>query len=109
MVTPVHKRGSKLDMTNYKPTSALPTCSKILEKLMLTRLLDFLDKNNIIYKHQFGFQKNKLTTQAVFDLYTRIADALDKGNYACSVFLDFAKAFDMMTTEYYYQNFRIMV
>ena len=61
---------------------------------MLTRLLDFLDKNNIIYKHQFGFQKNKSTTQAVFDLYTRIVGALDKGNYACSVFLDFAKAFD---------------
>ena len=48
----------------------------------------------MIYKHQVGFQKNKSTTQAVFDLYTRIADALDKGNYACSVFSDFAKAFD---------------
>ena len=94
MVTPVHKGGSKLDMTNYRPISVLPICSKILEKLMLTRLLDFLDKNNIIYRHQFGFQKNKSTTQAVFDLYTRIAGALDKGNYACSVFLDLAKAFD---------------
>ena len=61
---------------------------------MLTRLLDFLDRNNIIYKHQFDFQKNKSTTQAVFDLYTRNVSALDKGNYACSVFLDFAKAFD---------------
>ena len=94
MVTPVHKGGSKLDMKNYRPIPVIPICSKILEKLMLTRLLDFLDKNNIIYRHQFGFQKNKSTTQAVFDLYTRIAGALDKGNYACSVFLDLAKAFD---------------
>ena len=94
IVTPVYKRGSKLDMTNYRPISVLPICSKILEKLMLTRLLDFLDKNNIICKHKFGFQKNKLTTQAVFYLYTRIVDVLYKGNYACSVFLDFAKAFD---------------
>ena len=60
MVTPVHKGGSKLDMTNYRPISVLPICSKILEKLMLTRLLDFLDKNNIIYKHQFGFQKKQI-------------------------------------------------
>ena len=82
-------------MTNYRPISVLPICSKILEKLMLTRLLDFLDKNNIIYKHQFGLKKkNKSTTQAVFDLYTRIVGALDKGDYACSVFFDFAKAFD---------------
>ena len=40
---------------------------------MLTRLTKFLDKNE---KHQFGFRKNKSTTQAVFDLYTRIADEL---------------------------------
>ena len=37
-------------------------------------------------------KKNKSTTQAVFDLYTRIVGA--QGNYAYSVFLDFAKAFD---------------
>ena len=65
MVTPVHKGGSKLDMTNYRPISVLPICSKILEKLMLTRLLDFLDKNNIIYKHQFGFQKSKSTASSI--------------------------------------------
>ena len=60
MVTPVHKGVSKLDMTNYRSISVLPICSKILEKLMLTRLLDFLDKNNIIYTHQFGFQKKQI-------------------------------------------------
>ena len=38
--------------------------------------------------------KNNSTTQAVFDLYRRIVNALDKENYACSVFLEFAKAFD---------------
>ena len=47
MITPVHKGRSKLDMTNYRPISAFPNCSKILEKLMLTRLLDFIDENNI--------------------------------------------------------------
>ena len=32
MVTPVHKRGSRLDMTNYRSITVLPICSKILEK-----------------------------------------------------------------------------
>ena len=31
---------------------------------------------------------------AVLDLNTRIIKALDSGNYAASVFLDFAKTFD---------------
>ena len=65
IVTPVHKESSKLDMINYRRISVLPICSNILEKLMLTRLLDFLEKNNIIYKHQFGFQKSKSTASSI--------------------------------------------
>ena len=40
------------------------------------------------------FKKTDLTTLAVLDLNTRITKALDSGNYAASVFLDFAKIFD---------------
>ena len=46
------------------------------------------------FAHQFGFQKNKSTTLVVLHLSTRITKALDSGNYAASVFLDVAKAFD---------------
>ena len=94
MILPFYKGGSKLEVSNYRPVSILPIISKLLEKLMLNRVIKYLDKNNIIYEHQFGFQKNKSTTLAVVDLYTKIVDSLNKNNYACSVFLDFAKAFD---------------
>ena len=63
---------------------------------MLARLTKYLNKNKIIYEHQFGFQKNRSTTLAVLDLHTRITKAIDNGNYAASVFLDFAKAFDIV-------------
>ena len=96
MITPIFKGGSKLDVSNYRPVSVLPTISKVLEKLMLTRLTEYLEKSKIIYEHQFGFQKNRSTTLAVLDLNTRITKALDRGNYAASVFLNFAKAFDMV-------------
>ena len=99
MITPTFKGGSKLDVSNYRPVSVLPTISKILEKLMLFRLTKFLDKYNIIYEHQFGFKKNRSTTLAVLDLNTRIIKALDNGNYAASVFLDFDKAFDTVNHE----------
>ena len=42
------------------------------------------------------FKKTDLTTLAVLNLNTRITKALDSGNYAASVFLDFAKAFDIV-------------
>ena len=94
LVTPVFKGGSKLEVSNYRPVSILPIFSKVIGKLMQSRLVSFLDENGIIYKHQFGFQKNNSTSYAVLDLYSNILEAIEEGNYACSVFLDFAKAFD---------------
>ena len=35
------------------------------------------------------FKKNKSTTYAVLDIYTETVNSLDKGDLACSVFLDF--------------------
>ena len=63
---------------------------------MLKRLTGFLEKSKIIYEHQFGFQKNKSTTYAVLDIYTEIVNSLDNRDLACSVFLDFAKAFNII-------------
>ena len=94
LVTPVYKGKSELEVCNYRPVSILPISSKVLYKTMLKRLTGFLEKSKIIYEHQFGFQKNKSTTYAVLDIYTEIVNSLDKGDLACSVFLDFAKAFD---------------
>ena len=45
MVTPILKGESALDVTIYKPVSVLPIISKVLEKLMLSMLISFLDKN----------------------------------------------------------------
>ena len=95
LVTPVYKGKFKLEVCNYGPISILPIFSKVLEKLMLNRLTGFRKKKSkIIYEHRFGFQKNKSTTFAVLDIYTEIVNSLDKGDLACSVILDFAKAFD---------------
>ena len=54
MVTPIYKGGSKLELKNYRPVSVLPILSKILEKLMHCRLIKFLEKNEILFEHQFG-------------------------------------------------------
>ena len=38
-VIPLHKNGDNEKLTNYRPVSILPLFSKILEKLMYTRLM----------------------------------------------------------------------
>ena len=41
-VIPVHKKGNKQLVSNYRPVSPLPIFSKIFEKLILDCIYDFL-------------------------------------------------------------------
>ena len=61
---------------------------------MYSRLYDFLNKYNCIYKKQFGFQNSHSTNHALITITVTIREALDRNEYSCGVFLDFQKAFD---------------
>ena len=52
---------------NYRPISVLPAFSKILERLMYKRLLDFLNKKEILVKNQFGFKEKHSTYMAILE------------------------------------------
>jgi hypothetical protein len=66
IVRPVHKKGEITEMDNYRPISLLMTCSKILEKVMLNRLVQHLQVNNILSAAQFGFRKDLHIDDAIF-------------------------------------------
>ena len=91
-VTPIHKGNSKLNMTNYRPISILPTFNKILEKLMYKRLINFLEKNKILFQHQFGLKKNKSTSLAILDIYTNLTKSMENDSFSCCVFPKFCKS-----------------
>ena len=91
-VIPLHKGGSQLQVTNFRPISLLPIFSKIFEKLMYNRLLDFFNKHNIITNTQFGFQKNKSTELAVASITSKITNALENKEVAYCIFLDFVES-----------------
>jgi retron-type reverse transcriptase len=55
--------------------------------------------NNVLYSHQFGFRRNNSTNHALLNLTQKIMDALDKGEYACGIFIDLQKAFDTVDHE----------
>ena len=71
-VSPIHKGGPKDILGNYIPISVLPIFSKILEQIMNKQLVGFLNKYKIIYKHQYGFQKNKSTSLTILDLISKV-------------------------------------
>ena len=98
-VVPIHKGDSLFEVSNYRPISLLPTVSKIFEKLMYSRLINFINKHEILYNKQFGFQKNMSTEYAVNTVVTNIINCLEKKEQGFCIFLDFAKAFDTVNHE----------
>ena len=92
-LSPVFKKDSKLDYSNYRPISLLSNIEKKLEKLMYKRLYTFLNNNNI-YNLQFGFRQQYSTSHVLINITENIRKALDDGNIGCGVFVDLQKAFD---------------
>ena len=99
LITLIHKSKSNLERGNYRPISILPIFSKILEKLMKSRLVSFLGINDIIYKHQYGFQENMSTSLAILELQSQLINNIEKGLFSCCIFLYFSKAFDTVNHE----------
>jgi len=93
-VIPVYKAGSTMELSNYRPISVLNFFSKIFEKLVYNHIIQFLDKNNILYQNQFGFRKGHSTHHALITLVDKITKSLDNGDLVIGVFLDLKKAFD---------------
>ena len=93
-VIPVHKKNDKSSTNNYRPISLLPVASKILEKLMHSRLHDFLNRKHFFYDNQFGFRPRHSTAHAATVLVDKVTEALNKNLKVAAVFLDMSKAFD---------------
>ena len=93
-VIPLFKSGDKSIFTNYRPVSVLPAFSKILEKVIYNRLLDYLNKHKILSDNQFGFRKHHSTEYALTLLYDKISSAIDNNELTVGIFIDLSKAFD---------------
>jgi hypothetical protein len=81
-------------LTFYWPISLLPIVSKVLEKLLLTRLLPLVEHNGLIPFHQFGFRQRHSTTEQTHRIIHRINEAFEHKAYCSAAFLDISQAFD---------------
>ena len=94
-VIPLYKnKGEIKDISNYRPISMLPVFSKIFEKLIHKKLVDFLDLNDIITSSQYGFRRKHSTLHALINATENVYQSVDNKQFTLGVFIDFSKAFD---------------
>src|SRR5260221_677851 len=93
-VVPIYKDNVKHFTKNYRPISLLSNFDKLLENILYKRLINFLNKYELLYKYQFGFRTSHSTSLALIDVIDNVYEELDAGNHVVGVFLDLKKAFD---------------
>ena len=92
----MYKKGDIYSIQNYRPISILYIFSRILEKLMYSRLTIFLNKCNIITEVQNGFRKLKSPSTALHPFIERIQETLVNGLQAIDLFFYLTKAYDVL-------------
>ena len=93
-VIPLYKANNPDVFNNYRSVSLLCTLSKVLERVMYSRLIEYLETFRILSDNQFGFRKWHSSYMALMQLMHQLIKSLEKGETVIGVFLDFLKAFD---------------
>jgi len=93
-VQPVHKKSNRQIISNYRPISLLPICSKVLEKIVFDHVYSYLNNNKLLSKNQSGFRPGDSTIYQLISITTNIYESFEKYDETRAVFLDISKAFD---------------
>ena len=97
-ITPLLKKPS-LDhnvVSSYRPISYLPSLSKLAERLVLNRVMSYLNNSNFFSTHQSAYRRHHSTETAVTKVYSDILGAADDGKLSLPILLDLSAAFDLV-------------
>ena len=95
-IVPIHKKGDKSIVKNYRPVSLLPIFSKLFEKCIYDTLYSFFETNGLFTSCQSGFRKGDSCTSQLLSITHDIFKGFDANPSLDTrgVFLDISKAFD---------------
>jgi len=97
---PIYKnKGDKTLLDNYRLVCLVDNFSKPFEKIMCSRLIDFLDESDFFSDSQFGFRKKLSTKHAVLAIINFITKNINENKFVLGVFIDVMKAFDSVDHE----------
>ena len=97
LITPVFKKGDKLDPANYRAITLLSIPGKVFCRMILNRIQETIDTH--LMEEQCGFRSSRGTTDAVFAVRQIMEKARERRLQLHWNFVDFKAAFDTIWRE----------
>ena len=95
-IVPLYKGKEEDKVINYHPVSLLMTTSKILKKIIYTKLYGFLMQHNLFFDSQYCFRSKRSCEHAIMEMVGHVLHAKNDGKHSMGVFLDLSKAFNTL-------------
>ena len=99
IVKPLHKKGPKDNLKNFRPVSLLCVSGMILEAVIKEQLEMHLEMTKGLGSFQFGYRKYKSTVTAVTTMACKAKMDMNRGEKVAALMFDMSAAFDTVEKE----------
>ena len=93
-VCPIPKIDNPVTVKDFRPISILPVLSKVYEKVILSQLLNYIEKSAVYNLTQSDFHKGHSTTTLLLKFKNDILKFLNRNEITVSVLIDCSEVFD---------------
>ena len=93
-VTPIPKGPPSFSVATYRPISITSVLSKVLDRWVSVRLGRFMERNGVLPTTQLAYRKGLGTCDALLCVSHTLQSALESGQEASIVQIDFSAGFD---------------
>ena len=93
-MSPIFKKGSKTQASNYRPVSLTSVPCKVMESLVRDAIVKHVSDYDLLSKEQHGFTSGRSYMTNLLVTLEDITRSLDEGFSIDVIYLDYCKAFD---------------
>lgn len=95
-IIPVFKKGDRLRLNKYRPVSKLLPISKILQKIASQKIINFINKHEVIHPARHSFVSDKSAITAIMKFLSPVYEGVDNRKKFIDFFMDLSKAVDIV-------------
>ena len=106
-VVPLHKKGDKQTLKNFRPVALLAVAGMILERIIAIQIEEYFESNGLFSEFQFGFRRNKSTISELLTLFENLNEAKEARLYIMLLMYDLSAAFDTVSHDVLCQKLMI--